>query len=91
MNPIIELAHVLADGGASNAGVALSAHVVSQGHDDLLDLLGQLAGWGEDQSLAIPQFGVNLKLEFEHYKLCKGSVALKCILIFGNTSAQVIF
>ncbi len=60
MNSVVELAHVLTNGGSANAGVALGSHVVSQGHDDLLDLLGQLAGRGQNQSLTIPQLGVNL-------------------------------
>jgi hypothetical protein len=60
VNSVVELAHILTNGGSANAGVALGSHVVSQGHDDLLDLLGQLAGRGQNQSLTIPQFGVNL-------------------------------
>jgi hypothetical protein len=62
VNSLVELADVLANGGSADAGVALDSHVVAQGHDDFLDLLGRLAGWGEDQSLAVPQFGVNLLL-----------------------------
>ncbi len=46
-----QLAHILPDAGASNAGVAVDAHVVTKGHNDLLDLLGQLTGGGKDQSL----------------------------------------
>ena len=60
MNSVVELAHVLANGGSSDAGVALGSHVVAQGHDDLLDLLGQLAGRGQNQSLTVPQLRVNL-------------------------------
>ncbi len=56
----IQLAHVLSDGGATNAGVALGAHVVAKGHDHLLDLLSQLAGGGQDQSLALGQGGIDL-------------------------------
>lgn len=42
---------VLADRGSSNARVALDAQVVTQGAHDLVDLLGQLTGGGEDQGL----------------------------------------
>ena len=38
----IQLAHVLPDGGAADAGMALGAHVVAKRHDNLLDLLSQL-------------------------------------------------
>merc|ERR1712087_899012 len=41
---MVQLPHVLLDGGPTNTGVALSPHVVSQGHHHLLDLLGQLPG-----------------------------------------------
>ncbi|KAK3818299.1 MAG: hypothetical protein J3R72DRAFT_36670 [Linnemannia gamsii] len=49
----LEGLHVLTDVGTTNAGVALNLHEVTEGNDDLLDLLGQLAGGGEDEGLAL--------------------------------------
>jgi hypothetical protein len=40
--------------------VALDGHEVADGDDDLLDLLGQLAGGGEDEGLAGLDGGVDL-------------------------------
>jgi hypothetical protein len=40
--------------------VARDVHEVTDGDDDLLDLLGQLAGGGEDKSLAGLDRGVDL-------------------------------
>jgi hypothetical protein len=40
--------------------VALEGHEVTNGNNDLLDLLGQLTGGGKDQSLASLQVGVDL-------------------------------
>jgi hypothetical protein len=47
----VQLAHVLADARAPDAGVALRPHVVPQRHHHLLDLLRQLTGRGQDQGL----------------------------------------
>ena len=49
----LEDAGVLTDRGAANAGVALDLQVVAEGAHDLLDLLGELAGGGEHQGLAL--------------------------------------
>ena len=46
----VELADVLADVGATNADMGLDIHVVTEGQDDLLDLLGQLTSGAEDKS-----------------------------------------
>ena len=56
----VELPHVLPDGGAANAGVTLGPHVVTQRHHNLLDLLSQLPGGGQEEGLALPQVGVDL-------------------------------
>ena len=61
VNTLVEFPHVLADWGTTNASVALGSHVVAQSHDHLLDLLGQLTGWGKDQGLAVPQLRVDLR------------------------------
>ena len=57
---ILESLHVITDRGTSDTGVALNVHEVSDGDDDLLNLLGQLAGWGEDKSLALLDSWVQL-------------------------------
>lgn len=57
---ILKSLHVITNAGASNAGVALNVHEVTDGNDDLLDLLSQLTGGSEDQSLALLQAGVDL-------------------------------
>lgn len=60
LGTILESLHVITDAGAANAGMALDVHEVTDGNDDLLDLLGQLAGGGEDQRLAGLDVGVDL-------------------------------
>lgn len=60
LGTLLESLHVVADGGATNAGVALNVHEVADGNNDLLDLLSQLAGGGENQSLAGLDVGVQL-------------------------------
>jgi len=39
--------------------VALNVHKVTEGEDDLLDLLGELTGGGEDEGLALAERGVD--------------------------------
>lgn len=53
LGTVTEDLHVIADVGASDTGVASDLHEVTEGDDNLLDLLGQLAGGGEDQGLAL--------------------------------------
>lgn len=53
LGTVTEDLHVVANVGASDTGVASDLHEVTEGDDDLLDLLGQLAGGGEDQGLAL--------------------------------------
>jgi hypothetical protein len=40
--------------------VALNVHEVTDGNDDLLNLLSQLTGWGEDKGLALLDIWVEL-------------------------------
>ena len=40
--------------------MAVDRHEVTDGNDDLLDLLSQLAGWRKDQGLASLDIGVKL-------------------------------
>lgn len=51
---------IVTDAGTSDTGVALDVHKVTDGDDDLLDLLGQLASGSENQSLALLDVGIDL-------------------------------
>jgi hypothetical protein len=52
LGTVLEGLHVVTDAGAANAGVALDVHEVTDGDNDLLDLLSELTGGGEDKRLA---------------------------------------
>merc|ERR1719334_1087894 len=56
----LQFAHVLAHARATNAGMALGAHVVAKRHHHLLDLLRQLTGRSKDQRLAVLDAGLHL-------------------------------
>ena len=60
LRTLLEGLHVVSDAGAADTGVALDVHEVTDGDDDLLDLLGKLAGRGEDKGLASLDVGVEL-------------------------------
>lgn len=60
LGAVLEGLHVVTDAGTTNAGVALDVHEVTDGDDDLLDLLGKLTGGSQDQSLALLDSGVDL-------------------------------
>ena len=51
MDALLELGHVLADVGATDACMAFDIHVVAEGDDDLLDLLRKFAGWRKNERL----------------------------------------
>ncbi|GAO51261.1 hypothetical protein G7K_5367-t1 [Saitoella complicata NRRL Y-17804] len=53
MDTVLEGLHVVTDVGTADTGVALDVEVVSDSDNDLLDLLSQLTGRGQDQSLAL--------------------------------------
>ena len=57
---IAEGGHVLTDVSTTNTGMALDAHEVTNGDNDLLDLLSQLTGRSKDKRLASLQVGVDL-------------------------------
>lgn len=57
---VLEGLHVLTNTGTTNAGVALNVHEVANSDDDLLDLLRQLAGRGENEGLALLEARVDL-------------------------------
>lgn len=60
LGAITESGHVLTDVGTTNAGMALNAHEVTDGDNNLLDLLSQLTGGSKDERLARLQVGVDL-------------------------------
>lgn len=60
LGTLTESGHILADVGTTDTGVALNAHEVTNGNNNLLDLLSQLTGGSEDQSLARLEVGVDL-------------------------------
>ena len=60
LGTLTESGHVLTDIGTTDTGVALKGHEVTDGNNNLLDLLGQLTGGGENESLASLQVGVDL-------------------------------
>jgi hypothetical protein len=84
VDTVIQLAHVLADRGTSDASVALGTHVVAESHHDLLDLLSQLTGRGKNQSLAIHQLGVDLRNFEKKYLVFK--IMYKISAYFNNRS-----
>lgn len=55
-----ESVHILTDVGTTDTGVAVEGHEVTDGDNDLLDLLSQLTGGSKDQSLAGLDLGVDL-------------------------------
>lgn len=57
---ILKSLHVLANICATNAGMALNAHEVTNGDNDFLNLLSQFTGWGKNESLAGFEVGVDL-------------------------------
>jgi hypothetical protein len=60
LGTVAEGGHVITDSGTTNAGMALDVHEVTDGDNDLLDLLGQFTGGSNDQSLAALDVGVEL-------------------------------
>jgi len=63
LDTLLELGHILTDIGATNTGMAFDVHIVSESDDDLLDLLGQLAGRCENESLGALDGHVQLSSE----------------------------
>ena len=51
LDALLELRHVLADVGTSDARMTLNVHVIAEGDDYFLDLLSKLTGRCEDESL----------------------------------------
>jgi hypothetical protein len=90
LGALLKSLHIITDASTTNASVALDVHEVANGDDDLLDLLSQLTGWGEDQSLALLNVGVELledgdgesgSLSGTRLSLCNNIVALELLAI----------
>jgi hypothetical protein len=60
LRTVLEGLHVLTDTGTTDTSVALNLHEISNGNNDLLNLLSKLTGRGKDQSLALLDVGVDL-------------------------------
>jgi hypothetical protein len=60
VDTILEDLHVVTDDSTTNAGMALDVHEVTNGDNDLLDLLSKLTGGSQNQSLALLDAQVDL-------------------------------
>ena len=60
LGTLLESLHIILDGGTTNAGVALNINEDTDSNDELLDLLGQFTGRGENQSLALLDVWIEL-------------------------------
>lgn len=60
LRAVLECLHIITDAGATDAGMAFHVHEVANSNHDLLDLLRQLTGGSEDESLALLHGGVDL-------------------------------
>jgi hypothetical protein len=52
--------NVITDSGTTNTGMDLDVHVVTEGDNYFLNLLGKLTGGGEDKRLALTKLRVEL-------------------------------
>jgi hypothetical protein len=60
LRAVLKGLHILTDTGTTDTSVALDLHEISDGNNDLLDLLSKLTGRSKDQSLALLNVGVDL-------------------------------
>lgn len=60
LRTILESLHVLANISTTDASMAFDVHEVTDGDDNLLDLLCEFSSWCEDQSLASLELRINL-------------------------------
>jgi hypothetical protein len=60
LGTLLESLHVVTNVGTTDAGVALNVHEVTDGDNNLLDLLSQLTGGSKDEGLASLDVGVEL-------------------------------
>jgi hypothetical protein len=92
LGTVLEGLHVVTDGGTTNAGVAGNVHEVTDGDNDLLDLLGQLTGGGEDKRLAGLDVGVDLLEggDGEGSRLSGTRLSLRNDIVAWSTSAPAL-
>lgn len=64
MRSSLQLGDILLDRSSTDTGVAVDVHVVTEGDDDLLDLLGEFSGGSQDQSLGLSEGHVDLPIIF---------------------------
>lgn len=60
LGTILKSLHILANVGTTNTSMALNVHEVTDGNNNLLDLLRKLSGRRKDQSLASLELRVDL-------------------------------
>jgi hypothetical protein len=60
LGSLLQGLHVVANASAANACMAFNVHEVTNGDDNLLNLLRKLAGRGQNERLALLEVGVNL-------------------------------
>jgi hypothetical protein len=60
VDTILEDLHVLTDNGTTNASMALNVHEVTNGDNNLLDLLSELTSGSQNQSLALLDAQIDL-------------------------------
>jgi hypothetical protein len=91
LRTLLKSLHIIADAGTTDASMALNIHKVANGNDDLLNLLGQLTGGGEDQGLALLDVWVELlqnrdgesgSLSSTRLSLSNDIVALNNLLVY---------
>ena len=59
MLTILEFLDVFTNASSSNTGVALNVHVVPQSQNNILDLDSQFSGGRENESLSLPDGGID--------------------------------
>jgi hypothetical protein len=60
MRSSLQLGDILLDRSSSDTSVAIDVHVITEGDDDLLNLLSEFSGGGQDQSLGFTESHVDL-------------------------------
>lgn len=98
VNTILENLHIITNDGSSDTSVAFNVHKVTDGDDDLLDLLSKLTGRGQDQSLALFDIQIDLLKNRDGESsglscsgLCLGDNITICCRIMLGLECQSVF
>jgi hypothetical protein len=67
LGALVELGNVLTDGGTTDTSVAVDVKVVTKSDNDLLDLLSELTGGGQDKSLGLLDVRVDLQCQHNSF------------------------